>query len=489
MNRNIRNVKKEVFLSGIVCPTYGWLLRSGELDRITAEATLGERFRMEEGLEIGKIARTIYPRGILVGEHSPESAAEKTLALLNDQRVFIVFEATFLVDRFVAKADILKRTKDSWQMVEVKSSANDKAEFIDDMAYTFMVIGSSGTPLSKASLQLVSKDYRLGMSSERLFTEIDHTEEVQAKAAIFEPLRAQVEEATRSRLRPVPTLRFECRGCLIFKECLGKDIENHIFEIPRLSEPKFARLNGMGVNRIEDIPDGFPLTENQARVRNCVQTQEISVAPELNQELGSIKWPAYYLDFETVATALPLYPDIAPYAKLPTQYSIHKCSALGQVVDHFEYLSDPSRDSRRELAEHLIGHLGREGSIIAYSNFEKTILNDLAATFPDLSKQLSLNIDRIVDLGAIITKHFYHPDFHGSTSIKTTLPVCVPEFSYDDLEIGEGNSAVATFAYLARGRIKGEEAESAKRNLLEYCKRDTFALVKLHEHLIQKYGE
>jgi|SRR5271157_468622 len=485
MARNIRNLSKQIFLNSLACPTFGWLMRSGELDKRTTELTLGERFRMEQGLEIGKIARTLDPNGILVDDYNPESGAERTSHLLSDRDVSTVFEATFIVDRFVAKADVLRRRKNSWQMVEVKSSVNDKPEFIDDMAYTFMVLSRSGVPISKASLQLVSRDYRLGMSIEKLFVEIDHTDEVQERSALFESFRVQIEEATRSPLKPAPDLRFECRACAIFGECLGKDTENHIFEIPRLSQPKFVTLKELGVSHIEDIPDNFPLTENQMRVRNCVQKQEIFVSDELKRELESIKWPSYYLDFETVMTALPLYPDIAPYTQLPTQYSIHKCSAPGQVIIQSEYLSDPSRDSRRELAEQLVEDLGQEGSIITYSNFERTILNALSRTYTDLSTELGSDIDRIVDIGGIIAKHYYHPSFHGSTSVKTTLPVCVPELSYDDLEIGDGDSAVATFAYLARGKIQGAQADSAKHNLLEYCKRDTLAMVKLHQYLVE----
>jgi hypothetical protein len=480
---SMRNVSKEIFLNGIVCPTLGWLIRSGEID--TPEETLGERFRKEQGIEIGRRGRSFHPRGVLVNESGLESAAERTKDLMTDSRVSTIYEGTFLVDGYVAKADILKRFDGSWQMVEVKSSVNDRPEFIDDMAYTFMVIGRSDVSLSRASLLLLSKDFRLGLSDERLFVELDHTDEVQARAELFESLWESVEEKTRIPVKPTPALRFECGACRIFGECLGKDIENHIFEIPRLSRAKFDELKESGIICIEDIPDEFPLTENQARVRHCVQMQNILVDPELKQKLESIAWPAYYLDFETVMTAIPLYPNIAPYTQLPTQYSIHKCSAPGQVEDHFGYLSDPSRDGRKELAEHLIKDLSHEGSIITYSNFEKTLLNNLAETYPNLSEELSFDKGRIVDLAAIIQKHFYHPDFHGSTSIKTTLPVFVPELSYDDLEIGDGGSAAATFAYVAMGRLKEEDAESAKRNLLKYCERDTLALVKLHEHLVK----
>ena len=90
----------------------------------------------------------------------------------------------------------------------------------------------------------------------------------------------------------------------------------------------------------------------------------------------------------------------------------------------------------------------------------------------------------MVDLGAIIRQNFYHPGFHGSTSIKVTLPTLVPEMSYDDLKVADGDSASAAFAYLALGRYEAEEEiEAVKRNLLDYCARDSMAMVKLHERL------
>ena len=184
-------------------------------------------------------------------------------------------------------------------------------------------------------------------------------------------------------------------------------------------------------------------------------------------------------------TAIPLYPDIAPYTQIPTQYSIHRCSDVGLIIEHLEYLADPSKDCRRELAEKLINDLGEDGSIIIYSSFEKAVINSLGRLYPDLLGKLNSLVGRMIDLGAIIGKNYYHPDFHGSTSIKITLPVLVPDMSYDNLEIADGDSAMATFAYLALGKYEGREAEAVKRHLLEYCKQDTLAMVELHQQLAE----
>jgi CRISPR/Cas system-associated exonuclease Cas4 (RecB family) len=484
----MKSVSKQIFLNTLVCHTLGWLLRSGEVTRqiIEAELTLGERFRIEQGIEIGRRARKLYPDGLLIDDTGLVSASKKTKSLMNDPSVSIIFEGAFLIDGFVARADVLRRKDKGWRLVEVKSGVNDREEFIDDMAYTAMVIDRCGFDISGVSLFLVSKDFRLGMANENLFIEIDHTREVLVRVEEFKPFWQQIEEITRAPVEPEPQLIFECRKCELFKECLGKDIENHIFNIPRLSQSKFDELTELGIVCIEAIPDSFPLTENQARVRDCVLSKKPFVGGSLKSELASISWPAYYLDFETVMTAIPLYPNIAPYTQIPTQYSIHKCSDVGVIVAHSEYLADPSKDCRRELAENLINGLGEEGSIIVYSNFEKAVINALGRLYPDLSEKLNSLAGRMTDLVAIIQKNFYHPDFHGSASIKVTAPVLVPEISWDNLKIAEGDSAMAAFAYLALGKYKETgEVESVKRNLMDYCKQDTLAMVRLHHRLAE----
>ncbi len=479
----MRNVSKNIFLNAIVCPSLGWKVRNGILTTQNNELPLGERFRIEQGKEIHKRARDVYPNGVLIEDFNVEAAANRTRTLMADPNVSTILEGTFIIDGFTTKADILIRDGNSWHLIEVKSKVNDEKQLIDDMAYTAMVLGRCGTDISKISLMLISKEFRLGMGNEELFREIDHTAEVLERVGEFQLFWGLVESETRSETQPEPELRFECRKCEIFKDCLNRGIENHIFDLPRISQPKFDSLKESGILSIEGIPNTFPLTPNQARVRECVINNVPFIGHRLGNELSSIVWPAFYLDFETVNTVIPLYENVAPYTQIPTQYSIHKCSGIGQVNVHSDYLAEPDRDCRRELAERLINDLQGEGSIIAYSSFEKRVINELAGLFPDLSDELNSLIARIVDLEAIIRKQFYHPDFHGSTSIKRTLPVLVPDMTYEGLEIVEGDSAMAAFAYMALGEIIGNEAETVKINLLKYCKQDTLAMVKLHQRL------
>ena len=453
-------------------------------EEVTREPTLGERFRIEQGMEVGRRARKAYPDGILIDEKDMTSAIERTKSLMNNPNVSVIFEGAFLADNLATRVDILRREDDGWHIIEVKSNVNDKKEFIDDMAYTALVFNASNHKISKISLMLISRDFRLGMDNDKLFVEIDHTEDVIERMLQFTIYYSEIEQITRASIKPEAELQFTCRKCVLFKDCVGKDIKNHIFDIPRLSQSKFKDLLSQGIVQIEDIPDNFPLTENQLRVKNYVKSNSLFVGDKLRNELNVIVWPAYYLDFETTQTAIPLYSDMPPYTSIVTQYSIHKCSAPGNVIDHFEFLADETKDDRKELAKHLIKDLEGGCSIITYSSYEKTTLNNLAKRFPDISGKLNSLINRIIDLEAIIRKNFYHPNFHGSTSIKRTLPALVPEMSYEGLEIRNGDEAMAAFACLAQGKYGNSEIETIKNNLLEYCKQDTIAMVKLHRQLV-----
>ena len=483
----IETISKNLFLNAVLCATLGWRLRADEsLDEAAfASPTLAEQFRMEQGAEIGRRARKLFPEGVLISTGNLSKATAETAKLIRAGGPSVLFEATFVVDQYAAKADVLRRDGDAWHLIEVKSNVNLKQELIRDLAYTLMVLGRAGLKISKASLLLISKDFRLGMDDSKLFAEYDRTTDALASETQFQSYWNIIPDRTFAATMPEPTLIPACKSCEVFSDCLGKGIDNPIFDIPRLSKKKVDALKDLGVSRIEEIPDTFELTAIQARIRQSAVTGQIWVGPNLKNNLNEVHWPAHYLDFETMMTGLPLYPETAPYTQIPTQYSIHECTAVGNVHSHKEYLCDPKHDSRRDLAERLITDLQGEGSIITYSNFEKTTINGLATLFPDLAEKLSSIVQRIFNLEAVIRDDYYHPAFHGRTSLKATLPAVVPKMSYATLNIKDGDSASATFAYMALGRYSNEEIERLKKDLLVYCAQDTLALVKLHERLYE----
>jgi hypothetical protein len=106
---------------------------------------------MQQGQEVGALARQLYPKGIFVSATDGKTTAEITQDLIVDETVETLFEATFLAGPFVAKADILRRGGGAWHVLEVKSSFSDTSkikELIDDLAYTVMAVRRAGLHLN-----------------------------------------------------------------------------------------------------------------------------------------------------------------------------------------------------------------------------------------------------------------------------------------------------------------------------------------------------
>jgi len=475
-------ISKHIFLNALDCHTRGWFLYN---EMGVTGPTPAELIRMRQGQEIHRMARELLPEGVFVGDLKAEKAIDRTRELLQDQGTPVLFEPYFKHGRCVTRADSLSRRDDGWSLEEVKSSLGQNPEHLVDMAYTTMVMQGAGVPIREVMLTLVNKEYRHGSSEVPLLWSVDVTEEVFDRAAEFEALRPEIEAALTPPECPGATLIWACRGCEFFADqCVGKGVTDPIFEVPRIGAKKFSALLEHGVTEIAAVPSDFELSGHQRRVVDSVQSWEMWVSDNLAEAIDAWEWPLLYLDFETVSTCLPLYDGLGPYNQIPTQYSLHIRSGVTGPLEHRDYLADGDEDCRREFAELLLADLGTDGNIVVYSSFEKTILTRLQEWFDDLAYPLERVKERLVDLQAIIKNHVWHPEFRGSTSIKRTLPVLVPEMDYSDLQIANGDHASAAFYDMATGRIAPSEQETTRASLLLYCERDTLAMVKLHDALV-----
>jgi len=121
--------------------------------------------------------------------------------------------------------------------------------------------------------------------------------------------------------------------------------------------------------------------------------------------------------------------------------------------------------------------------VVHYSPFEKTRIRNLQESVPELRSELEELETKLIDLLPVVRNHVYHPDFQGSFSLKFVLPALVPELTYDDLVIVDGMVASVEIARLlfVAGKLTAEQHEKTRHDLLEYCKRDTWATVKVLE--------
>jgi len=73
---------------------------------------------------------------------------------------------------------------------------------------------------------------------------------------------------------------------------------------------------------------------------------------------------------------------------------------------------------------------------------------------------------------------YVHPAFAGSASIKKVLPVICPHLSYSEDGVHDGAGAMAAWREMVESE-DGDRGASLRKQLLEYCELDTFAMVEI----------
>jgi hypothetical protein len=397
-----------------------------------------------------------------------------------------VFEATLQHDGVLVREDVLLPCAvsegDSWRIVEVKASTRVKPEHIHDCAVQAWVHLGAGYPLSRISLAHINKQFLYAGDGnyQGLLIEQDLTGQV------FELLHSVpiwVERASEAVSGPMPDIPVG-QHCTSPYECPFLD-----YCWPNDSAYPIAGLGGGkkqlgvwvmdGYRDIRDVPSSEISSETQLRIHRVTMEGVAELLPGARHFAEALAYPRFYLDFETVGPAIPVWAETRPYQTLPFQWSCHIERAPG-VMEHAEFLDLSGEPPMRALAEQMITDLETEGPVLMYTPYERRVIQGLAVMFPDLDGVLQAIDARLVDLHPVTRVNYYHPDMLGSWSIKAVLPTIAPDMDYAQLEgIQEGTGA--SFAYLeAIGPDTGaDKREVLRKNLLKYCKHDTEAMVRL----------
>jgi hypothetical protein len=487
-------LSKSRFVAGLQCPLRLWY--QCHEPKLATGVTPAQQAIFDVGHEVGRLATELYPGGVLIAEdHRHHREAERATArALADPDVKALFEGAFTFGGIRIRVDILEKNGDgSWNLVEVKSSTALKDVYKPDVAVQYHVLKGAGLRIAKAGLLNVNNRYVFdggALDLAQLFQLTDLTGEVAALQEELADQIARLKEVIALEAAPaVPPSRhcFHPYKCEFWEHCTAGMPDSWVIHLAGISQDKLTKLREIGIDDINDIPDGFPLTAVQDRIRDCVTSSAEYVDPELLEELQDARHPIHFLDFETFATAVPRYAGTRPYQTMPFQWSDHVLQSDGSL-EHLEYLCQEDMDPRREFAESLIASLGKDGTIYVYTSYEKGILRQLVEAFPEYAGDLQAIVDRFKDLYDIIRKQYYHPGFRGSFSLKSVLPALMPAMSYSHLNIQDG--ALASLAYLRMIDAATEPAEKSaiKADLLTYCSQDTLAMVKIREELLARAG-
>jgi hypothetical protein len=450
------------------------------------------------GSRLGVLARECYPGGVLIEEdyrHHAE-ASRSTRRAMARPSVPAVFEAAFAHDDVAIRADVLVRDGEGtsggefggphgWGLVEVKSGSGLKEEHIWDAAIQLHVLRGCGVPVRSVGVMHLDGAYVYpgGRIDPRdLFVVEDVTLKAEALAgALIEDLarmRAALAGGGPPAIRPSRHC-LQPYTCPFSPYCASDAPSFPVWQLPGADRVLLERLAGEGIEDIRLIPEGFAgLSPLQCRVRECVRTGTVYFDHGAAAELNALEHPVHFLDFESFAPAVPVFPGTRPYQQTVFQFSDHILEADGSV-GHAEYLHPPGSDPREPLARALLDAVGDTGSIATYSQFERVAIVRLAEHLPHLSWSLGALLPRLVDLLPIVRRSVYHSGFRGSFSIKSVLPAMVPGPAYDHLEIAEGSLASFSYQGLVEGALPAQEAQATLDALRAYCARDTQAMLEL----------
>jgi uncharacterized protein DUF2779 len=481
-------LSKSRFTSGLQChKKLWWEVHEPDAIELQPDKVLQDLF--DQGQQVGELARTRYPGGVLI-ERSNTARSERvaaTKAVLKSAAP-AVFEATFIADDTYVAIDVLEKRGNGHHLIEVKASNSQKEEHVPDVAVQAYIAAACGVEVNGAEVMHLNKEFRHPDVGD-LFARTDVTEAVaQFLPNVPDELAGQKEMLAG----PLPDVAigvqcFEPRECPFMKRC-WPDSPDHIVQLCGVGPKRAAAYFQRGIQWIRDLPPNERLDFQQRRQLKAMAENRLIVEPTLAQALapfsGGEDFRLGFLDFETIQRAVPVWPGMAPWQQAPAQFSYHERQPDGTYT-HAEFLAEGPADARPPLVEAMIKATARANRVVMYTSFEKTRIREMQQAVPQLAAELVALQAKLIDLHPVMRNCVYHPGFNGSYSLKEILTPLVPELTYDDLVIVDGRVASVEIARLlfVAGKIPRHEHDRVRKDLLNYCERDTWAMVKLLEKL------
>lgn len=477
-------ISKSDYILGLKCPFALWLKKH----RSDLKPEFDEGILIQ-GNEVGLYAQKLYPKGneVTYLPWEPESLIQTEKFI--EEGAEAVFEAAAKTPSGeYCAADILVRNDDgSWDIIEVKSSTECKEYHLLDLSFQYYVFTNAGYNIQNCYVATINNQYMREdeINPLKLFKIHKVTDEV-IQLAKNVPSNLALIRNIKSGEEPVCEIGKCCSnffGCPYIFHC-WKDIpEYSIFNVHRID--KAAQIfQEYKTADLKELPkDLFPA--GKCKDIECfLQKKNIVDDEKIAEFLNELKYPLYFLDYETINSAIPLFEGTHPYQQIPFQFSLHIKKAPDSKLEHVEFLHQAQTDPREALIMKLIDSCGEAGSVVVYNQtFENKVNRDLMDDFPSYLKEISRINDRMVDLLAPFRQRMlYSHTQNGSASIKKTLPAFT-DMSYEDLEIGNGLDASSQYLAFIKGSV--EQPEDLFKNLLEYCGQDTLAMVKLLDVLYQ----
>ena len=480
---------KTDFIQYLNCPESLWLAKNKtiEYEKHKGKFSLFLEKLTSEGYEVEEYAKRLFPFGIELPENSnPKYTSQQ---LQTDDNIF--FQPSFVTDNNeFARIDILEKlNNNTFHLYEIKSSTSVKKEKLQDACFQKYVLNECGYNVSKVSIIHLNKEYVKNgdIIPEELIEISDVTEQIDG---IYSSTVNKIKTASNFiNKKTINENGCSCRYKTRSNHCdtfsyFNSDVpEFSIYEIERISSSKIAQLVDNNQLSILDIPLNFTLNPKQkAQVESVRQMVSLINQAQIHEVLSDLKFPLHFIDYETYASAIPKADGLSPHKHLVFQVSIHTLNEDNEIK-HFEWLGDKI-EMPTSMIKKMEDFTKHSGTFISwYAPFEKGRNKDMIQWLPEFKSYLDYINNNMFDLMDIFKENYIDYRFHGSASIKKVLPVLCPQFSYNNLEVQDGTMALDTWGRMVTEPDSMIDIEQTKLNLLEYCKLDTLAMVKIFEKL------
>ena len=464
--------------------------------------------RFESGNEVGDLAMGLFGPFEEVTSLDAEGKLDlgEMLRKTEDclaRGVENICEASFSWDGNYCAVDILHRQGGGYAIYEVKSSSNSLVEPISDdelrhyawdIAYQKYVLIQCGVNVTGVYLVQLNKDYVRGkdLDIQMLFLKTEMTRLVDEEYPNVPANIARARKVLECHQEPAKPISMACRKpypCAFWQYCSKHIPKPSVFDLYRMSFEKALKYYNNSIVTFEDVQSCKLTARQQVQVVSHLTgkgtVDKKSIRDFLDQ---NIRYPLYFLDFETMQDVIPQYEGTKPYQQIPFQYSLHWIEKPGGELKHTAFLAESGKDPRWALAEQLCHDIPLNACITAYNKgFECGRINELAEAFPALRYHL-LNIrDNIVDfLDPFRAGYYYLPEMEGSFSIKKVLPALFPndpQLDYSNLtgSVHNGGEAMTIFPKIKD--MAPADQQKVRQSLLDYCHLDTLAMVKIWQKL------
>lgn len=481
-------ITKTNFLHYLNCPKSLWLLKNKHSKYPNGKFSMFLEKLIKEGYEVEEYAKLLFPSGINLPDDSTPKFTQQQLGL--DNKVF--FQPSFSTQKGVfARIDVLEKLSDNtFHIYEIKSSSSIKKGKLEDACFQKYVLHECGYKVSKVSIIHLNKDYvkQGDINPSELLEIVEVTGQLNnIYSSVVNDINAASNFISKEAINEDEcSCRYKTRRnhCDSFKY-FNKDVpEYSIYEIGRISKKKIGQLVDNNQLSILDIPLDFELSEiQQTQVESIRQEQVLINKQAIEKTLSNLKFPLHFMDYETFPTAIPKLDNMSPHNHLVFQVSIHTLQENGKL-SHFEWLGDKLKQPR-EMLKQMQDFTGLTGTFISWNApFEVGRNKNMIDWIPKFTKYLNYMNTHMFDLETMFKGDYVDYRFGGRSSIKKVLPVLCPQFSYLELQIQDGTMALDKWGRMVTDPNFNQEKNKVRKNLLEYCKMDTLAMVKIYQKLI-----